>query len=229
MNISHSDPNFARLAFAADRLAPLLDRIVFVGGCITGLLITDAAAAPVRPTIDVDAIVSTASYPEYAALESEIRELGFEPSLAEGSPICRWKSADLILDLMPTDSSILGFSNAWYGRALENAQIVKIGRYEIRVITAPYFLATKLEAFHGRGKNDYASHDLEDIITIIDGRQELITEVTKWAGDLTWIPKAKSFDLCWLAPHFAIRCPAIYCPMQPANSESVSFSKEFSK
>ena len=35
-----------------------------------------------------------------------------------------------------------------------------------------------IEAFYGRGKSDYmASHDMEDIITIIDGRSELIDEV----------------------------------------------------
>lgn len=45
---------------------------------------------------------------------------------------------------------------------------------------APYFCATKLEAFGGRGKNDYlASHDLEDLITVVDGRPELL-EDHKW-------------------------------------------------
>jgi hypothetical protein len=37
------------------------------------------------------------------------------------------------------------------------------------------FVATKFEAFHGRGNNDHlASHDLEDIITVVDGRPELM-------------------------------------------------------
>jgi len=48
----------------------------------------------------------------------------------------------------------------------------------IRVVTAPYFLATKLEAFRGRGRDDYAnSHDLEDLLTVIDGRETLVQEV----------------------------------------------------
>jgi hypothetical protein len=48
----------------------------------------------------------------------------------------------------------------------------------IRAINAPYFLGTKLEAFHGRGKRDYlASHDLEDFIAVVDGRSSLIPEV----------------------------------------------------
>jgi predicted nucleotidyltransferase len=50
--------------------------------------------------------------------------------------------------------------------------------WEIPVISAPLFVATKLEAFHNRGKGDYlASHDLEDLITVIDGREELFTEI----------------------------------------------------
>ena len=48
----------------------------------------------------------------------------------------------------------------------------------MRVVTAPYFLATKLEAFHGRGAGDYLdSRDVEDIISLIDGRPELIDEI----------------------------------------------------
>ncbi|MCU1328259.1 MAG: hypothetical protein JWN34_3629 [Bryobacterales bacterium] len=46
---------------------------------------------------------------------------------------------------------------------------------EVRVVTAPYFLATKIEAFLGRGKGDYLwSHDLEDLIFVIDGRSAMI-------------------------------------------------------
>jgi hypothetical protein len=53
------------------------------------------------------------------------------------------------------------------------------------VTAAPYFLATKLEAFHGRGNEDFQmSHDLEDIITILDGRPELVEEVSKSSADL---------------------------------------------
>lgn len=179
MNIPPSNPNLARLAAAAKKLAPLLDQIVFVGGCVTGLLLTDPAAAPVRPTLDVDAIVATGSYAEFTALENRLRELGFHQSHIEGAPVCRWLSGDLILDLMPIDPSILGFSNRWYRPALEAAQSVRIDDCEIRLIAAPYFLATKLEAFHGRGNRDYRmSRDLEDIVTIIDGRPELVEEVS---------------------------------------------------
>jgi hypothetical protein len=178
------DPNLAQLLEAAAKLEPLLDQIAFVGGCVTGLLLTDPAAAPVRPTRDVDAIVAVGSYEEFTLLETRLRDLGFHQPHAEGMLICRWKSGDLILDLMPTDSSILGFSSRWYPSALAHAQKLEVGKYQIRVIAAPYFLATKLEAFHGRGKSDFSSHDLEDIVTIIDGRPELMNEVRLAPADM---------------------------------------------
>lgn len=69
--------------------------------------------------------------------------------------------------------------------ALENSQRIAIDKYKIRLVTAPYFLATKLEAFHGRGKSDFQmSHDLEDIVTVIDGRPEIVEEVNLAKVDL---------------------------------------------
>ncbi len=152
MNLPLANPNLAHLAAASKKLAPLLDRIVFVGGCVTGLLITDPGAAPVRPTLDVDAIVAVASYPEFRDLEACLRDLGFHQSHAEGAPICRWLSGNLILDLMPIDSSILGFSNIWYGPAFENALRTRIGESEVRLITAPYSSQPSWKRFTGAAR-----------------------------------------------------------------------------
>ncbi len=86
---------------------------------------------------------------------------------------------------MATDPAILGFTNRWYRLALQKAEWVRLAEYDIRVVTAPYFLATKLEAFHGRGNDDYAmSHDLEDIVTVLDGRPELTNEIAGEAREL---------------------------------------------
>ena len=180
------NPNAHLLLSAVQKLVPLLDQIAFVGGCVAGLLITDPGAAPVRPTVDVDAIVEVASYAELMALEARLHQLGFQQPHLEGAPVCRWTHGDLVLDLMPTDSPILGFSNRWYRPALENAGTAEVGGHQIRLISAPYFLATKLEAFHGRGQSDYRmSHDLEDIIAVLDGRPEIVAEVEQAATPLT--------------------------------------------
>jgi len=57
-----ADPNRALFEAVVRLLAPVLDELVFVGGCTTGLLITDPAASGIRPTRDVDAIVDVAPY-----------------------------------------------------------------------------------------------------------------------------------------------------------------------
>lgn len=169
----------------AARLKPLLPEIVFVGGCASDLLVTDPAASPVRATNDVDAIVEVASYAEYARFSKRLRNLGFSEDSSEGAPICRWVIERMKLDLMPTDESILGFANRWFKPAIKAAVIIALKGFELRVVTTPYFIGTKLEAFRGRGKGDfYASSDLEDIIVVLDGRSTVIDEVTDSPGKL---------------------------------------------
>ena len=171
-------PNLELLKLTADKLRPLLPEIVFVGGCATGLLVTDPGAAPVRATYDVDVIAEIGSYADYAIFSERLRALGFQEDTREGAPVCRWTCGSLTLDVMPLDEKILGFSNRWYRDAMQAAVAVTIGEnLKVRAITAPYFLGTKLEAFHGRGQQDYfASHDLEDLIAVVDGRGALLDE-----------------------------------------------------
>jgi len=59
-----NDSNRDQLKTAAETLRPLLGELVFVGGCVTGLLITDEAAGDPRSTLDVDAIAEITSYAE---------------------------------------------------------------------------------------------------------------------------------------------------------------------
>jgi hypothetical protein len=171
--------NLDLLAEAARLLKPLLGELVFVGGCTTALLITDKAAADVRPTYDVDAIAEITSYAAYADFSERLRKIGFAEDTTEGAPICRWLQKETILDVMPLDAKILGFSNRWYRPAMESAEERELERgLRIRVVTAVYFCATKLEAFAGRGKDDYlSSRDLEDLVAVIDGRAELVQDI----------------------------------------------------
>jgi len=94
-------------------------------------------------------------------------------------------SDDLVLDVMPLDERVLGFSNRWYLLALDTATAVALAPdITIRAISAPAFLATKWEAFRDRGADDpFLSHDLEDIITVVAGRQQVIAEVAASADE----------------------------------------------
>ena len=81
--------------------------------------------------------------------------------------------------------TVLGFSNRWYPAAIETAQTYEIAGLDVRVVTPALFIATKLEAFHGRGGGDvFASHNLEDIIAVVDGRPEIVDDVAAAPGDV---------------------------------------------
>ena len=73
--------------------------VVFVGGCATGLLIDDPAAAPKRRTYDVDVIAEIGSYAEYTVFSERLRALGFKENSREGAPLCRWTHGALTLDV----------------------------------------------------------------------------------------------------------------------------------
>jgi hypothetical protein len=127
-----------------------------------------------------------------------LRQAGCQQILDDDPPIiCRWRINSVVVDVMPCDESILGFSNKWYKAAVKNYHLIKFEDVEIKVVTAPYFLATKIEAFRGRGKNDFmASHDIEDIITVLDGRSEVVAEIKATEASLH-IYLAQNFN-AWL-------------------------------
>jgi len=84
-----ADPNRELFESVVRLLAPVLDELVFVGGCTTGLFFTDPAAGGIRPTKDVDAIVDVTSYAQYVALSDRLRNLGLAEDNSEGAPLCR--------------------------------------------------------------------------------------------------------------------------------------------
>ena len=150
--------SLALLEMAADQLGPLVDDVAFVGGASLFLWIDDPGAPEPRATLDVDVIVVVDGRADYYRLSERLREQGFSEDDRSGI-ICRWRGAGgLILDVMPTDERILGFSNRWYENALETAQDTRLpSGTRIRAVTPPYLLATKLEAFRSRGGGDYTS------------------------------------------------------------------------
>jgi len=71
--MSENDPNVQMLDIVAERLGDgLCGRLVFVGGDVAGLLITDPAQPAIRPTEDVDLIAKVLVRTDYYALEEEL-------------------------------------------------------------------------------------------------------------------------------------------------------------
>lgn len=176
-----------QLETAAALLGPLLDEVVFVGGATVHLWITEPGAPPTRATEDVDVVCEVASRVKYHRLGDRLRERGLQEAM-DAPVVCRWRSADpqLVLDVMPTDPDILGFSNPWYEEAISSAVTVTLeSGAEIRAAAPAALVATKLCAWKGRGEGDLLpSLDIHDVLTLIDGRPELIEEIASVAPDL---------------------------------------------
>jgi predicted nucleotidyltransferase len=184
--VNPADPNLQRVELVARALGDLCDELVFVGGCAAGMLCTSVQAPPPRATFDVDLVAEVTALAGYHALEVRFSEHGFARDMSPDAPICRWKVGNVEVDLMPTDERVLGFSNRWYPIATATAMPTSLpSGASIRLISAPAFLATKFEAFATRGGSDImVSHDFEDIITVLDGRPGVETEITEAGGEL---------------------------------------------
>lgn len=172
--------NLDMLSVVARGLQDLKDQVVFVGGATVDLYVTDPGGEPLRPTDDVDCVIGITSRVAYRTLEEKLRALKFSHPLDEARPpICRWKFSGISVDVMPTDEGVLGFSNRWYpdGIAHAESRVLPDGQ-TVAIFSLPYFLASKIEAFLGRGKDDfYGSSDLEDIVTLIDRAEDLREKV----------------------------------------------------
>lgn len=194
--LNPNDPNVALLEIVARRLGEdLRQRLVFVGGAVAGLLITDPAMPSIRPTQDVDLIAEVLARHDFYHLEDLLKTQGFTQDLRPQAPICRWQVDQVTVDVMPTLPGILGFTNRWYELAVSTAQPVTLpSGTVIHVVQAPVFIATKLEAFAGRGGGDHLfSHDLGDLLSVVDGRDALPDECAQSPEELqTYL--AQSFE-----------------------------------
>ena len=172
---------FDLLERGAAALGDLVGEVAFVGGATIVLWITDPGAPAPRPTKDVDVVIDVTTPNAFHGFQTRLRRRGFHEDIDSGV-ICRWRyDEDLILDAMPAAGELLGFENPWHLAAMPHAarQTLPSGA-QIRAITPPYLVATKLAAFAGRGRGDHlGSRDLEDIILLVDGREEVVTEVSE--------------------------------------------------
>jgi hypothetical protein len=198
------DPNLPYLRLIAGALGELREHVVFLGGAVAGLLVTDPLADSVRATRDVDAVVN-ANRVMFHRIEEAVARRGFARDV-HSDVICRWvhKDSGVLFDLMPVQPDVLGFSNRWYPYAVETAEPVELSPgVSIRLVSAVAFVATKLEAFAGRGGGDFlSSHDIEDVLNIVDGREELAEEIVIAPEELRQAVGA-AFDRLLTHPDFA--------------------------
>ncbi len=80
------------------------------------------------------------------------------------------------MNILPDACSVVGYRNIeWFREGREHAEERKLPSGKvIRILPLAYYLATKLESWADRGGSDFfASKDLEDIVGIIDGKDNL--------------------------------------------------------
>lgn len=201
--------NIEMLAAVAHGLGELKNEVVFVGGSVAELYANDPAASDIRATLDVDCVVEISSRLKYYELEEKLRAKGFHNDTSKGAPLCRWIYNYIIVDVMPIDENILGFSNRWYRGGVEKKVIKTLSDgSEIYVFPAPYYLGAKFEALLSRGGSDLrTSHDFEDIIYILDNTTDIAEQIEHSESSLkTYI--AEQFNALLTNPNIeeAIEC-----------------------
>lgn len=124
--VDAEDPRFRPMLRVATGLRDLRELVVFTGGAVTGLLVTDPGASAHRPTEDVDLIIQITTLADYHVLGKRLRALGFSECQDQGAPLCRWVFEGTLVDVMPTSEKVLGFRNRWFQLALDRAARVRI-------------------------------------------------------------------------------------------------------
>ena len=209
--------NIVRIKGVYNALGDLGNKVVFVGGATVSLYADRPEQAEVRPTEDVDVLIEIATYNEYVELQAKLTALDFRLD-TESSIICRYKYHGLTIDIMPIDEGILGFTNRWYKEGFAKLERFSIDeRTTVNIFSSTFFLASKLEAYKGRGNLDgRTSQDFEDIVFILDNRKTIWEEIrsadlalkmyfkNEWENFL-----ANPFIEEWLAAHLEYQTAAI--------------------
>lgn len=189
--------SFDLLEQAARVLGDLVDEVVFVGGATLEAYVTESGAIPFRGTIDVDVVIAAVSRPQYERFAERLRARGVSED-SSSDVICRFRhaSSGLMLDVMGRSADVFGFTNPWYDSVFETAEeIVLPSGSSIRIGSAPALLATKVAAFLDRGRaHPLASHDLDDIVRLVDSRPELADELAAAEASLSHWVRAQLSD-----------------------------------
>ena len=168
--------NIAVVAEVAEALQDIKQDMVFVGGAVVSLYTDDPAADEIRPTQDIDLTLNIVNLSHWEKMQEKLAVLGFYPD-PFGHAICSYKYKDIPVDIMASKDGPLGPANRWYKIGFNNLQMAKAKDQDIKILSAPCYLATKFEAFNDRGSDYRTSHDIEDIIYVLDNRIGIVEEI----------------------------------------------------
>jgi len=170
--------NVASIVAMNAKLAGMPFDFAFLGGSVLSVLVNDPTVDAIRVTKDVDVIVDVRTRRDFHRGERELEARGFKHDTREDAPICRWIADGITVDFLPIREEVLGWKSRWFEEALASAQTRNLEGTTVRIVTAPFFVALKLEAFEDRGKGDFVSStDFEDVICLFNGRIGIVDEI----------------------------------------------------
>jgi len=175
-------------------LEELNDEVIYVGGAVVSLYVTDDGAEQPRPTKDIDISVQVSSYAQMNKLQESLASKKIFPAPNE-TVMYRYTYEDVLIDFIPFAETPLGPTNKWLKPGFLKAYPIKIGEAIIRILPVSMFLATKWEAYRNRGGDPRMSHDFEDIIYIIDNNLNLIDDVISADKDVQSFLKEMSNEI----------------------------------
>jgi predicted nucleotidyltransferase len=175
-------PRESLLALARTLTAELGDRkedFVLVGGVCPALY-------PLLPTVslnfteDIDIVIRASTLAAWHRFKGELEARAFRyPSDPPGQPVCRLEKGELQLDLLTT-GDYLGFTNRFYEDVFRTRTLVSAEGISLYVASPVGFVATKLEAYFGRGLGEpQPSKDLEDVLVVLRGLPSVLDELSR--------------------------------------------------
>jgi hypothetical protein len=177
------NPELVLFRNTAKRMQPMLEELVFAGGCSTSLLFSEADFIRPTPPQWLDVIASTQGDLGHMALTIKLKEMGMREDTIFGRG--RWKMGALTVCFWNVDPVFSPFASRFLPEAFSMPRKYPVAPdMKVKLVNPAFFLALKIEAFQGRGQGNYqTSDDLNDLVALLSARAEL------------------AFDLKLTAPH----------------------------
>ncbi len=198
----------------ANSLEELNNDVIYVGGAVVSLYVTDEGAEQPRPTKDIDISVQISTYSQMDEFREKLALKNIYPAPSE-KVMYRYSYEDILIDFIPFEETPLGPTNSWLKPGFEKAYPVGIGESEIKILPVSLFLATKWEAFKSRGSDPRTSHDFEDIIYIIDNNLKVVEDTQNANKDVQDFLKEMSNEIL----NHSSRNEIIECHINPFTAD----------
>lgn len=101
--------------------------VVYVGGAVVSLYVTDEGAEQPRPTKDIDISVQVSTYSQMEELREKLASKKIYPAPSE-KVMFRYSYQDILIDFIPIEETPLGPNNSWLKPGFLKAYPILIGR-----------------------------------------------------------------------------------------------------